>query len=443
MDTGPMQPGVQRPGAEDQLVDYALRLPDPAPGRMAVHVHLSRLSPASQRPEYLNVAIANFNAHARVFDGRTFLLGNRDIVFIAKDAKPRDVEHAVLKIRYLFPDDPIAQIQGGGEHAFASYFDMAEDVPIFVEHCEQVRAEAVQALSRAAQPQRAPARPLHSRNLKPADAGPVKPAASRKLPMTPETLTALETQLRRADLSNALRRQPICAATRDGLLKPIYHELFFVIDDLAAVMAPKHDIRSCRWLFRRLSEQLNARVLGAVLRHDDSTVRHHVALNLNVSTLLSQEFLHFDEAFPGTGRGSVLIELDLADALSDLRAFAFARDMLAGRGYRVCLDAVDHLSLPFVDRGRLGVDFVKFSADSNAIRAVRSGGLSAFAENLKRNDPARFIFSGCDNSAAVALGQEYGVHLFQGRHIDGQLAASRLSPRELAVRRSEDQLQAS
>lgn len=420
-----------RPGAEDQLVDYALRLPDPAPGRIAVHIHLSRLSPASRRPEYLNVAIANFNAHARVFDGRTFLLGNRDIVFVAKDAQPRDVEHAVLKIRYLFPDDPVAQIQGAGDHAFATYFDLAEDLPLFIDHCEQVRAEAERALTRGL-----PGRVIAARRGP--DDAPARPSVSRKQPMTPETLAALEAQLVRADLSNALRRQAICAAASGGDMKPIYDELYFAIDELAAVMAPKHDVRSCRWLFRRLCESLDARVLSAVLRHDDSTVRHHVALNLNVSTLLSQLFLDFDESFPGTGRGSVLVEIDLADALADLRAFAFARDMLAGRGYRVCLDGIDHLSLPFVDRGRLGVDFVKFTADQTAIRAIRSGGLGAFAEQLKRNDPSRFIFSGCDSSAALALGQEYGVHLFQGRHVDGQLAASRLSPRDLAIRRSQD-----
>jgi hypothetical protein len=424
-----------RPGAEDQLVDYALRLPDPAPGRLAVHIHLSRLSPASRRPEYLNVAIANFNAHARVFDGRTFLLGNRDIVFVAKDAQPRDVEHAVLKIRYLFPDDPVAQIQGVGDNAFATYFDLAEDLELFVDHCEEVRAAAERALARSAQG-RAP-------SARAADEAPSRPSASRRQPMTPETLAAFEAQLKRADLSNALRRQPICAAARSGTMKPIYHELYFAIDDLAAVMAPKHDLRSCRWLFRRLCESLDARVLSAVLRHDDSTVRHHVALNLNIATLLSQDFLAFDEAFPGTGRGSVLIELDLADIMADLRAFAFARDMLTGRGYRVCLDGVDHLSLPYVDRGRLGVDFVKFNADTGVIRAVRSGGLGAFAEQLKRNDPSRFIFNGCDSSAAVALGQEYGVHLFQGRHVDGQLAATRVSPRELAIRRGEELRRAS
>ncbi len=433
------QRSTPRPGAEDQLVDHALRLPDPAPGRIAVHIHLSRLSPASRRPEYLNVAIANFNAHARVFDGRTFLLGNRDIVFIAKDAQRRDVEHAVLKIRYLFPDDPIAQIRGGsagggaGDYAFATYFDLAEDLPLFIDHCEQVRASAERTLARAA----------HGRvGARGDDEAPARPSPSRKQPMTPETLAAFESQLRRADVSSALRRQPICAAARDGALKPIYHELFFAIDDLAAIMAPKTDVRSCRWLFRRLCESLDARVLSAVLRHDDTTVRHHVALNLNISTLLSQDFLDFDEAFPGTGRGSVLIEIDFADVISDLRAFAFARDMLTGRGYRVCLDGIDHLSLPYVDRGRLGVDFVKFSADSGVIRAVRSGGLGAFAEHLKRNDPGRFIFNSCDSSAALALGQEYGVHLFQGRHVDGQLAASRLSPRDLAVRRADDQLRA-
>ncbi|MEZ5667964.1 MAG: hypothetical protein R3F55_11125 [Alphaproteobacteria bacterium] len=416
-----------RPGAEDQLVDYALRLPDPSPGRIAAHIHLSRLSPQSRRPEYLNVAIANFNAHARVFDGRTFLLGNRDIVFVARDAQPRDVEHAVLKIRYLFPDDPIAQIQGSGDNAFVTYFDLDYDLPLFVDHCEQIRATAQRELGRGEADRDSfgqPAEPGRSRR-------------GRKLPLTPDLLGQLETHVRRADLSSALRRQPICAATHDGALKVVYHELFFTIDDIAAVMMPRHDIRACRWLYRRLVENFDARVLNVVLHHDDSQVRHHVALNLNVATLLSQDFLSFDEAFPGTGRGSILIELDFGDVMADLRAFAFARDMLVGRGYRVCLDGVDHLSLPFVDRGRLGVDFVKFSADQAAIRQIRSSGLGAFGDHVKRNDPSRFVFYNCDSSAAMALGQEYGVHLFQGRHIDGQLAAARLSPRELAVRRTE------
>ena len=362
-----------------------------------------------------------------VFDGRTFLLSNRDIVFIAKDARARDVEHSVLRIRHLFPDDPIAQIQGAGENAFATYFDLEDDVPLFVDHCEQVRSAAQKELGRSESGRTSLGQSDEAR----------RPYRSRKQPLTPELLSQLEMQIRRSDLSTALRRQPISASTHDGSLKVVYHELFFTVDDLAGVMMPKHDITACRWLHRRLVENLDARILNVVLLHDDSTVRHHVALNLNVATLLSQEFLRFDESFPGAGRGSILIELDFGDVMADLRAFAFARDMLIGRGYRVCLDGVDQLSLPYVDRGRLGVDFVKFLADIAAIRQVRSSGLSAFGDHLKRNDPTRFIFYNCDSSASVALGQEYGVHLFQGRHIDGQLAAAHLSPRELAVRRSE------
>lgn len=432
--TGPAseQTASSRPGAEDQLVDYALRLPDPAPGRIGVHIHLSRLSPASRRPEYLNVAIANFNAHARVFDGRTFILSNRDILFVAKDAQARDVEHAVLRIRYLFPDDPIAQIQGAGDNAFATYFDLATDIELFVDHCEAVRGSAERALARAA---------AQTANAEGVPNG--RGAAGRgKLPLTLEGMAALEARIRSADLSNALRRQPICAIARDGTLKAIYDELSVAVDDIAQVMLPKQDIRACRWLYRRLAELLDSRVLTSVLKHDDSTVRHHVALNLSIATLLSPEFLAFDEAFPGTGRGSILIEIDFADAMANLRAFAFARDMLTGRGYRVCLDGVDHMALPYVDRGRLGVDFVKFAADVNALRQVRSGGLGAFAEQLKRNDPGRFIFYGCESSASLALGQEYGVHLFQGGHVDSQLAAMKLSPRELAARRGDAQRRA-
>ena len=48
-----------------------------------------------------------------------------------------------------------------------------------------------------------------------------------------------------------------------------------------------------------------------------------------------------------------------------LAAFIFARDFLRGRGYKICLDGTTHVSLPFVDRQRLGFDLIKLQWSSD------------------------------------------------------------------------------
>ncbi len=156
-----------------------------------------------------------------------------------------------------------------------------------------------------------------------------------------------------------IRRQPVCAIIPNDAPKAIYREVYVSIPDLRDAVMPKRDIASDRWLFQYLTQTLDRRVLTMLRRGDDSALAHSYSLNLNISTLLSPEFQAFDQSLrPGT-RGSIIIEVEKVDIFNDIGAYIFARDYVRERGYRICLDGVTALTLPFIDRDRLGIDLVK------------------------------------------------------------------------------------
>ncbi len=401
-----------------QLYDAVVRLARHRERRMAVHIHLSRLAPEHRRPQYLRAATQTFADHVRVFEGQTYQLAEGDIVFIARDAQVRDIDHGVIKLRHMFPDDPVAQIDARGRE-FATWFDLETDYEAFRAHAEALRnAEAIArraAMAEAEAPSETPA-----------------PMA----PLEPEMLAKCESMIARSDLSGLLRRQPICAVTPNGAPNPVLWERFFSVPDLQRTLVPGRDLRANPWLFRHFTETLDQRMLRAVANTGDIRGQSYLSLNLNIATVLTPAFLEFDEALPGAARGTVMLEFQVVDAFADLARFYFARDLATARGYRISLDGISHQSLAFVDRARLGIDFVKVQVDATAVDQIENGGLSGFGQSIRANDPSRVIFCHCETTGALELGARFGVGLYQGHHIDRLLRDAEPPRPPVRVRRA-------
>src|SRR3546814_14185496 len=78
-------------------------------------------------------------------------------------------------------------------------------------------------------------------------------------------------------------------------------------------------------------------------------------LNINIASVLSQRFLEFDARLDKTRRNTIVIELQKVDIFADLARYLFTREFLLDRGYRICLDGLTALSLPFIDRQKLEI----------------------------------------------------------------------------------------
>jgi EAL domain-containing protein (putative c-di-GMP-specific phosphodiesterase class I) len=387
---------IANAGPEVALVDYLERLGKMRAGRIALYVHLSRLQAYNRRLPYLRVAEQTFEAAVSGYEGQLFVLKNGDMVFIVKDMDVETLEEALAKLRYLFDDDPLTELEALGQDQFASWYWLEEDYETLLAQVRQ--------LVNASWPGRAP-----SKTEKP------RPAIS------PALLGRLEEALAKAEISSIIRQQPIYAFLPGQPLKPILYEVYVSVQDIETNLLPGVDLLAERWLFQYLTQTLDRRVLATLMR-DFSNSDRPFSVNLNVASLLSAEFNRFDIQLSPALRGRLVIELQLFDVVADLASFYFARDFLRERGYRLCLDGLSQLSLLEVDRDKLGFDLLKLNWSPELADMAQGARFDELKSRISAAGPARVILHRCEDERAVLAGRRLGIALFQGRFMS-RLAA--------------------
>ncbi|MFH1805845.1 MAG: hypothetical protein ABID63_13260 [Pseudomonadota bacterium] len=400
------------PSPEAFLVDYVRRLERRTQGVGAIHVNISRLEAFNRRDHHVRTAVAAFEELVPVVTGRLFTLSNQDIIFIFDASLIDEVNSAIFRLKFLFNDDPL--ISGGiksedGETTlgFTEYFDLEQQYKDFL-HLAQtmVRTNSVRT--------RLSSQAAARHNDDPAQ-------EEQGIPLTPKILGRIDESLRRADLSNMMRRQAICAVVGDAQPTPVFHELFISIRDLQHTLLPDVDVLSNRWLFQHLTEILDRRMLALLSRTNDTSVSGSVSINLNVSTVLSPDFLTFDSNVKAGQRGTIVLELQKIDVFADLGAFFFARDFCRDRGYRICIDGISHLSLPYIDRTKLGIDMIKMMW-APEMESLPEEALADIRRSVAESGETRVIMCRCDDERAIKFGHSVNITMFQGRYVEQLLS---------------------
>lgn len=393
---------------EALLLDYARRLERHRQGRRALHVHLSRLRPYNRRDHHIRIAASVFEPLIRRYEGTAFLLHDGDIVFVARNAPTSELDGVLSRLRYLFSDDPLTKGEDA-EGQFATWYDIDKDYGDFLAMAEKAVAMEESRRERAARDER-------ERQRK---------ARPHTVPLNPDTLADVERTLSQADLSVFMRRQPVCAVLPDNPPQPVFRELYISIADLQQQLVPHVDLLANRWLFQHLTEVLDRRMLAMLAKSDDTSISRYISINLNVSTLLTPEFLAFDAMLRQGTRGTVVLELQTLDLFGDMASFHFARDFVHDRGYRLCLDGLTAANLPYVQRESLGLDLLKVMWSGELADLAGGDELDAIKANIQAAGPSRVILTRCDSEDAIRFGRDLGINLFQGHHVDALLVLAR------------------
>ena len=394
--------GPRGPSQEYLLLDYLQRLSRNVEGRMAVHMHLSRLRPQNRQEHHIRIAGATFEGMVQNYDGQLFILSNQDLFFVCKDASIDDIDSAIMKVRYLFSEDPLSQGDEEEDIArFCTWYNLEAQYDEVLDLVKQIHRERERRarLAVTSENERAQAKGVRK-------------------PLDPEQLGKLEAFLQRADLSNLMRRQAICAISPGTQPQPVFRELYISIYDLQQAVLPDYDVASNLWLFQHLTQTLDYRMLSMLVRNDDTSIASSFSINLNVATILSPAFLNFDSSLKAVARGTVVIELQKIDIFGDMGAYMFARDFMRERGYRICLDGLNHLTLQFIDRDRLGLDLLKLVWTPDMADDMSGGRRNELKDHIDRSGRARIILTRCDSEEAIRVGQSLGINMFQGRYVD-------------------------
>ncbi|HEY7599255.1 MAG TPA: hypothetical protein VH741_04940, partial [Candidatus Limnocylindrales bacterium] len=142
-------------------------------------------------------------------------------------------------------------------------------------------------------------------------------------------------------------------------------------------------------------------------------------------TLLSPEFLKFDQEYRRQTAAPVIIELQLIDIFAELGAYLFIREFVRERGYLMCIDGLHYLHLPLIDRKRLGADLVKVIWSPDLLDSLNETRREELKAAIKRAGVDRVTLCRCDNADAIRWGQSLGIRLFQGHYVDSRLRAAR------------------
>ncbi|WP_417819482.1 hypothetical protein [Terasakiella sp.] len=399
---------MQTQNQENLFYDYIRRLEHHRQGREMVHFHLSKLRPFNRREHHIRVAADAFEGMVKDLLGQIFVFKNADIIFVFKTEAMGQVEQAIEKVKFLFGDDPLLEESGPDGKDFNSWYDVEADY------------EDIVAMARDLVEKDKNARAAMGGSVDIKTALLAKQEAGER--MTPRILDRVIEALKAADLTNMVRRQYVCSVEGPQLVPTArFSELFISISDLRETLLPGVNLTSSPWLFQHLTETLDRRVLSLLSKTEDRDITGDISINLNVATLLSTEFMRFDENVIAAMRGNIVLELQHLDIFSDLNAYLFAREYVKERGYHICIDGVNYKTLPFIDRERLGADMIKLIWSPDIIH----GGHDLSDKVIRQimlTGAKQIILSRCDSEEAVEFGRNNGIELFQGRHVEALIA---------------------
>ena len=393
---------------EGRFLDDLKALDPAARDKGVIRLHLSRLQPEHRDRVNLRNAESAFDELTRRRSAWLYRLRNSDVMVIFERGETDGVEHAVLKLLQLWERDTLMQKfkNDARQNRLSSWFDMTKDYDKLLTFAMRQAATGEKSVQKTL-PELIAKRELQRAN------------SDRGTPLTPLELGRAEDALARVDLSSFTRRQPVCAFVEDGKPEIIFTEVFVSIADLRGTLMPQTDLTANPWLFQHLTQTLDRRVMVQIARREDRTLlREGFSINVNVSTVLSDEFLAFDDDFAPSTQ-DVILEMRLEDMFADPGSFAFARDFVTERGYRICIDGLNLNTFPYADPVRLGVAFSKlaWTPDLGTYTGTTQG--QELKEAIRERKRGRTILARCDSEAGVKIGQQLGITLFQGRYIDG------------------------
>jgi len=387
------KPLTNRPGQGDALDEFTKRLEGRAHGYQAVHIRLSKLPRGHSWESVRWVAEITFGRLIETYDDEMFRLANGDLVVLCRNRDSDALRQAVGRICALAMIDLTLAHEGADK--FAAWYDLSESWDQFMAKVE----------------------PLFERKPNSLAASDV---ADDSRPIDADHLNTLEESLRAVDLSNFVRRQTICAVSGNEPPEPAYEELFISVTDLRDEVMPDVDLAANQLLFRQLTNTFDSRMLSILAANGPAYLGGPCALNLNVATLLSPEFLDLADSFKVGRQQALVVELQMGDVFGNLKDFMLARDVALEIGCRLCLDGIDHIGMPMLDFPQLGFQLYKMQWNPEFVRLPKQK-LDELHDAVERAGNERLILCRCDDEAALQFGRQLGISLFQGWHTDKAL----------------------
>ncbi|MSP66930.1 MAG: EAL domain-containing protein [Alphaproteobacteria bacterium] len=329
--------------------------------------------------------------------GNCFELASGDLVFVGRESHAPQIQSWVNSLNFLFRSDPLQRATDeDGRGRFCQWCDLAADLPVFLAYCEGLAATTTAA--------RAPA---------PGDGAPERACDA-------EGLLAFSAALGALDVAGSIQRRPVCLLA-GGAAQVVLEEVSYPVAEFGRRALPDVDLAGERNLVHYVKEAIDLRLLDALAAGARSTPLRRIGLTLSLAAIDSLAFRRFDAALDGRAQTSIVIAFQPADVFADITGFARISQHLRAREYRIALAGVSLRAFTFLDRTRLGVDPLTLAWQPGLDHTLDDAARQMLREAVARAGAARVVLGETDSPAALALGRELGIHLFQGPEAEAML----------------------
>lgn len=410
-DAAQTRKSIRKVSHELEMLAYAKGMMSSRNKASAVSVRLSRA--AGFNYDNYVYAVNMFRELVSRFQGRLFVLSNRDLVFGYQGAPGEPaVKDAVYKIRLLFN---VGGDDVGGP--FAEWYDLELDADRFADYAQKLLDRYRPAAAATAEPAHddAAARDEAAAHEE-SDAEIEAAAPADRAPA--DALADFTRLLSTIDLAPLLRRQPIYRVLPGRAPQAVVHELYVSISDLESKLPPGTRLAADRYLFQYAMHALDKSVLGFMRQQMRLLPASNFTLNANVATLLSKEFVDFDGVLSAEQRSNIMLELPAVDVMGDLSTFLAIAEEVRHKGYRLCLDGLSPFTMPYFRLQDLNFDLFKMAWSPELVEERDAQQRTLLSGVVERCGADRIILYHCDSEHAISFGQELGISLYQGRHLD-------------------------
>ncbi len=394
------------------VAEYLRRLDDSINEYDAIYISVSKLENKNIRDSHRQELADTFAAFVSKAMARYFWFANEDVIVIYNRRIKDEILSCLVKIRFMFHDDILLKNSDNLEAiGFIKFYNMVGDKKEFYHLVSRLSHQQNQVKLQVKK-----STPFVMNTIGSSSQG------KQKKPFTPDILARVQKILSVADFSSFIRRQAICAVIGKSAPLRVFEEVYVSIPDLREMLLPDVDLVSNPWLFLSLSETLDKRVLETINRHDDGSLIGNFSININVSTILSDEFLAFDEGISASMRPSIILELQLADIFSDIKSFVLAKTFAQARGYKICIDGISVDKLKYLNRTNLNCDLMKIIWHPTFMDVINED--KHFMDYVNKAERAKMILCRIDDPSAIEVGNALGINLYQGRYVQRLLNAT-------------------
>lgn len=396
------------------MLEYVARLRRHTQDRRALHIKLSSLERHMHEPFYRRAVAGAMREFVTKRGAKLFALPNADCLVVTHEASLDDLAPAIADIRRKLRDSKIlARLDPmvGVTDSFIEWFDLEEDYDDFAAYTQQLAERLRSNIVVAKKTKKPVGKTKASKKTVPA-------AEEEPRVLDAFILASAMRKLPAADVSSAMRQQTVYAIVGGADAAPVlihkYIDLSVLLSKLTGVYVEQYD----RWLEGFLADEVAHKLLrlNPDLKNTSSIAS---SVRLTCAAILSDAFDAFDSALKPGAKSAVVIEISLLDVLAHPRDYEAAYRKVESRGYKLTLADVEPESLLWLDYEKLHATFIKLHRPSSVMPDWLSHDLEQdLISRIGQIGRARVILDGCETALDVELGQQLGITLFQGRHLD-------------------------